>query len=226
MTQDTKAVLNVARRETLGKKVKAMRRAGTVPANIYGRHVDSVAVQVQFDDLRNILRHHNKNDILYLQVDGQERPTFMRDVQRNPVTDRILHVDFLQISLTERVRMEVPIHIVGKAPAVETYGGILTHPSTTVMVEALPLNIPNMLEIDVSGLTEIGQTLHASDLTPPEGVTIISQEQTLVRVDLPAAERAEEVEAAAAAAEGEEGAAAPAAEGEAAPADAEESSEE
>lgn len=226
MTQDTKAVLNVARRETLGKKVKAMRRAGTVPANIYGRHVDSVAVQVQFDDLRNILRHHNKNDILYLQVDGEERPTFMRDVQRNPVTDRILHVDFLQISLTETVRMEVPIHIVGKAPAVETYGGILTHPSTTVMVEALPLNIPNMLEIDVSGLTEIGQTLHASDLTPPEGVTIISQEQTLVRVDLPAAERAEEVEAAAAAAEGEEGAAAPAAEGEAAPAAAEESSEE
>jgi large subunit ribosomal protein L25 len=226
MTQDTKAVLNVARRETLGKKVKAMRRAGTVPANIYGRHVDSVAVQVEFDDLRNILRHHNRNDILYVQLDGEERPTFMRDVQRNPVTDKILHVDFLQISLTERVRMEVPIHIVGKAPAVETYGGILTHPSTTVMVEALPLNIPNMLEIDVSGLTEIGQTLHASDLTPPEGVTIISQEQTLVRVDLPAAERAEEVEAAAAAAEGEAGAPAPAGEGETAPSGAEEAAEE
>jgi large subunit ribosomal protein L25 len=215
MTQDTKAVLNVARRETLGKKVKAMRRAGTVPANIYGRHVDSVAVQVEFDALRNILRHHNRNDILYVQFDGEERPTFMRDVQRNPVTDKILHVDFLQISLTEKVRMEVPIHIVGKAPAVETYGGILTHPSTTIMVEALPLNIPNMMEIDVSGLTEIGQTLHASDLTPPEGVEIVGLDQTLVRVDLPAAERSEET--AAEAVEGEEGAA-PAAEGEAAPA--------
>ena len=63
--------------------------------------------------------------------------------------------------------MEVPIHIVGKAPAVETYGGILTHPSTTIMVEALPLAIPNMLEIDVSNLAEIGQTLHASDLVGP-----------------------------------------------------------
>jgi large subunit ribosomal protein L25 len=206
MTQDTKAQLNVARRETLGKKVKAMRRAGTVPANIYGRHVDSLAVQVQFDDLRNLLRHHNRNDILYLQVDGEERPTFMRDVQRNPVSDKILHIDFLQISLSEKVRMEVPIHIVGKAPAVETYGGILTHPSTTIMVEALPLAIPNMLEIDVGGLTEIGQTLHASDLVAPEGVTIVSDaEQTLVRVDLPAAERAEEAEAAAVV-EGEEGA--------------------
>lgn len=210
MTQDTKAVLNVARRETLGKKVKAMRRDGNIPANIYGRHVDSMAVQVPFDDLRNLLRHHNRNDILYVQVDGEERPTFIRDVQKNPVSDRILHVDFLQISLTEKVRMEVPIHIVGKAPAVETYGGILTHPSTTIMVEALPMNIPNMMEIDVSGLTEIGQTLHASDLTAPEGVEIVGLDQTLVRVDLPAAERAEET---AAVAEGEEGAA-PAAEGE------------
>jgi large subunit ribosomal protein L25 len=207
MTQETKAQLNVVKRETLGKKVKAMRRAGAVPANIYGRHVDSLAVAVQFDELRNLLRHHNRNDILYLQVDGEERPTFMREVQRNPVSDKILHVDFLQISLTEKVRMEVPIHIVGKAPAVETYGGILTHPSTTIMVEALPLAIPNMLEINVSGLTEIGQTLHASDLIAPEGVTIVSDaEQTLVRVDLPAAERAEEAEVAAAA-EGEEGAA-------------------
>lgn len=215
MTTETKAVLNVAKRETLGKKVKAMRRAGTVPANIYGRRVESLAVQVPFEDLRNLLRHHNRNDILYLQIDGEERPTFIRDVQRNPVSDKILHVDFLQISLSEKVRMEVPIHIVGKAPAVETYGGILTHPSTTIMVEALPLSIPNMLEIDVSGLTEIGQTLHASDLVAPEGVTIVSDaEQTLVRVDLPAAERAEEAEAAEAA-EGEEGAAAPA-EGEAA----------
>jgi large subunit ribosomal protein L25 len=215
MTTETKAVLNVVRRDTLGKKVKALRRSGTVPANIYGRHVDSLAVQVTFDELRNLLRHHNRNDILYVHVDGEERPTFIRDVQRNPVSDRILHVDFLQISLTETVRMEVPVHIVGKAPAVETYGGILTHPSTTVMVEALPLNIPNALEIDVSGLTEISQTLHASDLVAPEGVMIIAPEQTLVRVDLPAAERAEEAEAAEAAA-GEEGAAV--AEGEAAPA--------
>ncbi|HVP05019.1 MAG TPA: 50S ribosomal protein L25 [Dehalococcoidia bacterium] len=217
MTQETKALLNVARRETLGKKVKALRRGGAVPANIYGRHVDSLAVQVQFDDLRHLLRHHNRNDILYVQVDGQERPTFIRDVQRHPVSDKILHVDFLQISLTEKVRMEVPIHIVGKAPAVETYGGILTHPSTHIMVEALPLQIPNMLEIDVSGLTEIGQTLHSSDLIAPEGVAIVS-DVTLVRVDLPAAERAEEAVAAEGAVEAAEGAAAegaaPAAEGE------------
>jgi large subunit ribosomal protein L25 len=219
MTQETKAVLNVAKRETLGKKVKAMRRAGTVPANIYGRHVDSLAVSIKFDELRHLLRHHNRNDILYLQVDGDERPTFIRDVQRNPVSDQILHVDFLQISLTEKVRMEVPIHIVGKAPAVETYGGILTHPSTHIMVEALPLAIPNMIEIDVSGLMEIGQTLHASQLEVPEGVAIVSDpEMTLVRVDLPAAERAEEEAAAAAeVAEGEEGAAP--AEGAAAPAE-------
>ena len=120
----------------------------------------------------------------------------MRDIQRNPVTDQILHVDFMQISLQERVRLEVSIHFSGFAPAVDTHGGILTHSMNEILVEALPTSIPSSIEIDVSSLTEIGQSIHVRDIVPPADVVIISEpESVVVRVDLPAAERAEEVEA-------------------------------
>lgn len=220
MAQDTKTVLKVARRERLGKKVRALRREGIIPANIYGQHAASIAVQLPADDLRRLMKGHGRNEIIYVSVDGEERPTFIRDIQRNPVTDQILHVDFMQISLTERVRIEVPIHFVGESPAVDTYGGILTHHLNQVLVEALPTAIPQFIEIDVSSLTEIGQSLHVSDLVPPEGVVILhDMEAAVVRVDLPAAERAEEGPAAEAAegapaAEAAGAAAAEAAEGE------------
>ena len=205
MTQATKAELKVARREVLGKKVRALRRTGVTPGNIYGHNVDSVAVQVPTDDLRHTLKVAGRNEIVYLRLDGDERPTFVRDVQRDPVSDRILHVDFLQISLKDKVRLDVPIHLVGKSPAVDTYGGILTHGIDRVTVEALPAEVPSFVEVDVSLLTEIDQALHISDLTVAEGVTILSDPEVLIaKISPPAVERVEEVEEAAeeAAAEG------------------------
>jgi large subunit ribosomal protein L25 len=214
MAQDTKTktLLNVAPRSVLGKKVRALRREGFIPANIYGHRVDSVAVQVVTDDFKHLLKERGRRELVYIQVDGEERPTFIRDIQRNPVTDQILHVDFLQISLTETVRLEVPIHLTGKSPAVADLGGILTHQLSQVTVEALPMSIPSLIEVDVSGLEEINSTIHVSDLAPIDGVTFVTDaESVIARVDAPAIV----VEEAPAAAEGEEGAPA-AAEGEAA----------
>ncbi|MEO8456312.1 MAG: 50S ribosomal protein L25 [Chloroflexota bacterium] len=217
MTQETKTRLNLVRRETLGKKVRALRRNGIIPANIYGHNVDSVAVQVASEELRQLMRHHGRNEIIYVEIDGQERPTFVRDVQRNPVSDQIVHVDFLQISLTEMVRLEVSIRFVGTAPAVATYGGIVTHALNQITVEALPTAIPQGIEVDISGMTEIGQSLHVSELPAMDGVEVVTDGDTvIVRIDLPAAERSEEAAptaegVAAEGAEGAEGAAAPAA---------------
>ncbi len=212
MTQDTKTQLNLVRRDVIGKKVRALRRRGIIPANIYGHNVDSLAVQVPSDELRLLMKRHSRNEIIYVQVDGQERPTFVRDVQRNPVTDQIVHVDFLQISLTEKVRLEVPVHFSGVAPAVTTFGGIVTHATNQVLVESLPTAVPSVIEVDISDLTEIGQSIHVGDLPEMEGVVFLTDAgSVIVRIDLPAAERAEEAEVAA---EGEE-AAAEGAEGEA-----------
>jgi large subunit ribosomal protein L25 len=123
-------------------------------------------------------------------------------------------VDFFQISLEEKVRMDVPIHLVGESPAVDTYGGVLTHQLSAVSIEALPTAVPSAIEIDVGVLTELDQSLHVSDLVAPEGVTILHDPETVVaRVATPAAERAEEMAEAEEAEEGE-GPAEAAAEGE------------
>jgi large subunit ribosomal protein L25 len=210
MVTTEKSALNVARREVLGKKVSKLRRDGITPANIYGQGVESVAIQLSTDEFRHFVRGHGRNEIIYLSVDGEERPTFIREVHRNPVTDQILHIDFLQVSLDRKVHLEVPVHLTGMSPAVDTFGGILTHALTAVEVEALPTNVPSELVADVSVLTELGQSLHVSALVAPEGVDILTDPETVVaRIDIPAAERAEEEEAAAEGevAEGEEAAA-------------------
>jgi len=212
--------LNVTPREVLGKKVKALRRQGQTPANIYGHNVDSRAIQVPTEDLHHILKTAGRNEIVYLRLDGDDsRPTFVRDIQQNPVTDVILHVDFLQISLKEKVRADVPIHLVGLSPAVDTFGGILMHGLDHVTVEALPTEVPDFLELDVSPLIEINQALHVSDLELPEDVVMLTDvEQVVAKVAPPAVEPEPEVEEEAEAVEGEaaeegaeEGAAEPAA---------------
>ena len=211
----TRTELRVAPREVLGKKVKALRRQGLTPANIYGHNVESQAIQVATEELKHVLKSAGRNDIVYLRLDGDDpRPTFVRDVQQHPVTDAIQHIDFLQISLREKVRADVPIHLTGLSPAVDTYGGILMHGLDHVTVEALPTEVPSFLEIDVSPLTEINQALHVSDLDLPDEVTLLTDpEQVVAKVAPPAVEPVEEVpeeeelEEGEAAPKGEEGAA-------------------
>jgi large subunit ribosomal protein L25 len=212
----TRTELKVEPREVLGKKVRALRRQGITPANIYGQHLESQAIQVSTDELRHVIKTAGRNDIIYLRLDGDDpRPTFVRDIQQNPITDAILHVDFLQISLREKVRADVPIHLIGLAPAVDTYQGILMHGLDHVAVEALPTEVPSFIEVDVTSLVEINQALHVSDVPAPEGVTILTDmEQVIAKVAPPAVEPEPEVEEEAEAVEGEE-AAEEAAEGEA-----------
>jgi large subunit ribosomal protein L25 len=193
MVQKTKVELDVTTREVLGKKVKAMRRGGVTPANIYGSGVASRAVQVPSDELMRVLTEAGRNELVYVSLDGEERPTFIHEVQRNPVTDLILHVDFLQIDLTRRVKIDVPIHLTGVAPAVDTHQGILVQSLDHVTVEALPTEVPSEFEADVSVLKEIDDALHVSDLTAPEGVEILTDgEQMFAKVAPPVVEVVEE----------------------------------
>ena len=196
----TRTELEVAPRTVLGKKVKALRRQGFTPANIFGHRVDSKAVQVPTEELRHALKKLVRNEIIYLRLDGEEaRPTFVKYVQHNPVTDAVLHVDFLQISLKEKVRLDVPLHIVGLAPAIDRFGGILVQALDHLAVEALPTAVPSAFEVDVSGLEAIDQSLHVSDLPVPDGVSVLTDpELVVVKVAAPAVEKATAAEEAAA----------------------------
>ncbi len=158
--------LTVEPRATLGKKVKALRRRGLVPANVYGHRVESVAVQAQAVDVQRLLRETGRNAIIDLTVGAEKaiRPVMIRSTQRDPVSHELLHVDFYQISLKERMRADVPVHLTGVSPAVKDFHGILLHELETIAVRALPTDIPAAIEVDVSGLAELDQSIHVRDL--------------------------------------------------------------
>jgi len=196
MAKRTKVELKVSARPVLGKKVKRLRREGIIPANVYGRGLDSLAIQVVRDDLVRVVRTAGRNEIIYLRLDGEEpRPTFVRQIQRNPVTDAILHVDFYQISLLEKVRMEVPVALVGSAPAEQAYGGTLLHSLDSITVEGLPTDIPSVIEVDVSGLEEIDAAIHVGELDVSDRVAVLSDPEVVVaKIAPPHVEKAVEGE--------------------------------
>jgi large subunit ribosomal protein L25 len=208
MAKQPKVELNVNPRPVLGKKVKRLRREGIIPANVYGRALDSVAIQVARDDLVRVIRTAGRNEIIYLRLDGEEpRPTFVRLIQRNPVTDAILHVDFYQISLAEKVRIEVPVALVGTAPAEQTYGGTLLHSLDSITVEGLPTDIPSVIEVEVSGLEEIDAAIHVEELNVPDQVTVLTDPEVVVaKIAPPHVEKEVEEEVEEEVVEGEEAA--------------------
>jgi len=195
-----------------------LRADGRVPAILYGHGEDNLEVSVSRREMYHLLHGEAaSNTVVRLNVaeeeDGksEEQISIIRDIQFDPVNERIIHVDFQRISLDETIHAEVPVHLVGECVGVAT-GGILDHILRFVEVECLPLEVPNSIDVDVSAL-EVGDNLHVGDLTIPEGITLLTSEDQAVAAC--AAPRVEEVKepteeellAAEEAAEGEEGAA-------------------
>jgi large subunit ribosomal protein L25 len=216
--------LQVAPRSVLGKNVAKLRRDGVTPANVFGNKLESAAVQADTAAVTQLLRGISKNAIinLHIQGEGAPRTVVVRDVTRQPVTGKLLHIDFFQVSMTEKMKADVRVVLTGTSPAVSTYGGVLLQTLDTVAVEALPADIPAEFEVDVSQLTELEMGVHVRDLSVDASkVTVHSDPDVIVaRVAAPRLATAEEEEAEAAAAA--EGAEAPAEGAEAAPATTEE----
>ena len=208
--------LQVKPRTVLGKKVRAMRQVGYVPANIYGHGIPSQAVQVDLLSLTHLLRSAGRNVVVSLEVEGEKgrRPVMVRGLHRRPTTGQVLHVDFYQVSLTEKIRTEVPIVLIGQAPAAADLGGTLLQGLDTVSVEALPTDVPPNIEVDVSLLAGFDDGVYVRDLAVDSARVQVLSDPDLVVAKV-AAPRVAEVEEAAAEAAPEEVAA-----GEAPPAEA------
>ncbi len=198
--------LDVDPRMVTGKKVKSLRRQGLIPAHLYGKGTESLALQASLPTISTLLRTAGRNAIIDLQIngEGEPRPVVLRGVQRNPVTDELLHIDFFQISLTEKLRADVQLRLIGEAPGVLVFGGVLLQSLDHVTVEALPLDIPSHIDVDVSGLETLDSSIFVRDLDVPPNVEMLSDpDQVVAKVEAPriAAEiEAEAAEAAAAAA--------------------------
>jgi len=201
-TKDLKA----APRTVLGKNVAKLRRAGVTPANIFGHKLDSTAVQADTAELLHLMRGSSRNQIISLRVDGESAPrtVVVRAVARDPSTYQVLHVDFYQVSMTEKMRAQVQVVLTGTSDAVETFGGVLLQMVETIEVEALPGDIPWQFQADVTVLTQLDQALHVRDLNIDERKMTVFTDPDVVVARVAAPRLVVEEEAAAAeAAEGE-----------------------
>jgi large subunit ribosomal protein L25 len=201
--------LEVETREVMGKKVAGLRRGGILPGNVFGRGLDSVAVQMTAEVMEKTLRVSSVNEVIDLRIAGEKssRPVVIQKIQRHPLTSAPLHADFFQVSLREKMRADVPLVVVGKSEAIDTYNGVLVTALEALHVEALPLDLPARIEVDITPLAELESSLHVRDLVVPSNVTVLTDSEVVIaKVAAPRVALEEEEEAAAAGA-GEEAAA-------------------
>jgi large subunit ribosomal protein L25 len=188
-------VVEANRRKIVGKRVKALRREGRLPAIMYGKHVDTIPVVLDLRDATKTLGGLSPSALIQIHLDGEEYFALVREKQRDVLRGTLTHVDFQAVSLTETVRAEVAIDLVGESPAVKDMGGILVTNVEQLDVEALPRDLPERIEVDVSHLEDIGDAIYVRDLSLPESVTVFAEpDDVIVVVTLPAEEIEEEEE--------------------------------
>jgi len=208
------------RTETGKGAIRRLRRADKVPGIVYGIGKEPVSLTMAQNKLRHAMEHEAFfSSILSLNIDGNKEQVVLKAVQRHAYKPKIEHLDFLRIDPKAKITMHIPLHFIGGdiAPGVKTEGGIVSHMMSDLEIKCLPADLPNNIEVDISGL-ELNQTLHLLDLKLPEGVEIVTllqdpeNNQPVVNVHMPRVikEPVEEVEEAAegaeaAPAEGEEG---------------------
>jgi large subunit ribosomal protein L25 len=186
--------LEAKSRDVIGKQVQGLRRAGYVPIILYGPTIEAMPLTVEARELRDVLAEAGGTTIIELHVGKKSYPTLARSVQRHILKDSILHADFYHVAMDRVIRAEVQVIAVGESPAVADGEGVLVHVITALEIEALPANLVPHLEIDVSGLEEIGDMIHVRDLEAPPGVTIIGNpDEVVLKVDYMAALIEEEV---------------------------------
>ena len=180
MTTRETFVLEAQLRTITGRKAGALRRQSITPIHVYGKGVESLTLQADTQTLQRTLAHVGHSVPLTVRADGHEHFVFAREVQRHPVTDHLIHVDFLEVSRTVRIISDVPIELEGEAPGARTKGAIVSHDHHTLSLEAMPMDLPPVITVDVSVLGEVGAAIHASDIKLGSNVTLITDPETVI----------------------------------------------
>lgn len=186
-----KATLRDSKKKGAARKIRAQ---GDIPGVVYGADMEPLTLKVNQHDFDKALKGSEITNVLIdLEIEGKETlPVMLRDFQVDILKRFFTHVDFQKIDLKKKIKLEIPVHLVGKAPGVKE-GGILEHSRRTLEVRCLPTAIPDAIDVDVSHL-DIGDTIHLTDLKLPEGVEMISAaDVTIAAVVEPKEEKIEEV---------------------------------
>lgn len=182
-------------REAIGKKVRAVRRQGLVPAVLYGSGVDGMPIKLDAKDADEALAKASASTLIDLTVDGEIHKVLVRDVQRDVIRRNVLHIDFLKVDMDVAIRTEVPVELVGEAPAVREQGGVLVTGLTEIEVEALPGALPDRIVVELDPLEEIDDAITVGDLYLGEGVRVLTDlDENVAHVIYLAEEELEEEE--------------------------------
>jgi len=181
-TKKEKMKLAAEKRKITGRKVKVLRRGGILPANIYGKNLKSLAVQLRMKLFLPVYQKAGETGIVELKVGGESkiRPVLIHNVQLDPVSDQPLHADFYQVDLKKKVTAEVPVELIGESLADKEKIGILIQPLTEIEIEALPTELPDKLELDISDLKEVDNAVTVADLRVPKGVEVLTSEKEIL----------------------------------------------
>ena len=177
--------LEANKRDILGKKTGFLRRQGITPAHLFGHGLESQALQCDTAKLNKLIARAGRTRLVSLGVKGDKEPrsVFIREIQRDPRTGELLHVDLFQVRKAEKIKVDVPIILVGEAPIMKTKGYTLIHSLTSLSIECLPDKLPPQIEVDLSPLEEVGQAIHVSDITLSPDITLHTDlEQMVVKV--------------------------------------------
>jgi large subunit ribosomal protein L25 len=191
-------LLDAELRNVTGKAVRHIRREGYVPSVVYGHRTAPVSLQVSERELHHALRLAGTNRLITLSIAGQEIPktVLVRELQRDALSHAMLHVDFYEVVMTEEITAEVPIVLVGESKLVKNGEGLLFQGLDTIEVECLPGDLPQQVEIDLSGLMEIDQAVDVRDLKLGDAVKVLTDpNEVVVKILPPEAEEVEEAPA-------------------------------
>ncbi len=182
------ATVKLDPRTVTGKKVRQLRRQGVIPVHLYGADIEPANLQIEGRELNRLLPQVGTNIPVSIEIEELESENicFVREVQRHPVTDEVIHVDFLRVDITRTVSAEVPLTLTGISPAVSQMAGTLLQNIQSLSIESLPMNMPAEVSVDISVLVDFDTTLLVGDVEVPGNVTVLNDpEDTLVRVAPP-----------------------------------------
>jgi len=193
-----KIALTATPRTVLGKKVKKLRKENLIPANVFGSHIKSIALSVKADEFRKVFEEAGESSIVYLSIEGEakQRPVLIRPPQTHPVTREVLHIDLRQVNLKEKIKAMIDLVLTGEAPA-QTQGALIIKLKDQIEVEALPTDLPEQIELDITSLNNVDDVVLAKDikLDRTKIDILLDDEEVLVKAEAPKEEVIEEAPA-------------------------------
>jgi large subunit ribosomal protein L25 len=189
-----KVVLKATPRTATGRQVRALRRTGMLPAVIYGHNVEPISITLEGREAGRVLGRLSSSSLITINLDGKEYPSLVREKQENHIKRTLIHVDFMVVSLTEKIHANVGIILTGNSPAVKDFNAMLINGLNELEVEAFPQDLPESISVDISSLVKIGDGIHVRDIVLSDKVQILDMpDEMIVLATPPAKEEVEEV---------------------------------